>query len=72
MPATPMRMLPASSTTAATATMAKSPCRRATSRNPTPPDMTGKRTAVISSSGSRAVVEHVLLKIVGREHALAA
>src|SRR5580704_3700726 len=57
MPPTPRRAAPRLSTTAATAMMAKSPCRRATSRKATPcPAMTGNRTATISSSATRAVV----------------
>src|SRR5580692_12292377 len=57
MPPTPSRAAPRLSTTAATAMMAKSPCRRATSRKAAPcPAMTGNRTATISSSKSRAVV----------------
>ena len=51
-------------TAARAPTIAKSPCRRATSSTakPDPAPHTGKRTAVISSSGSREVVKTVSKK----------
>ena len=73
MPPTPSRAVPRPSITAATAMMAKSPCRRATSRNATPrPRHDRKAHRDDQLVGLARGGQHVELEIGGGEHARAA
>src|SRR5262249_44645553 len=73
MPPTPSRTAFLFSAIAATATMAKSPCRRATSRKATPAPFADRKTHRHDQfiAGARGG-QHVFVKFLCREHALTA